>query len=246
MTNPFDLSGKTILVTGATAGLGRQSAVTASFMGARVIITGRNEEKLERTFKTLHGEGHTALVADFAEAVNRDAFADELPALDGIAHCAGATLLQPLQFITEKRFREIYTINVEAPLFLTQRILKKRKLNKGGSLAFISSIAAFRGALGHSIYAGSKAALVGIVRVLAHELAGLKIRANCISPGMVKTEVAEGLAQQLSPEAVAADEATYPLGYGTPEDVANAVVYFLSPASRWVTGTNFIMDGGLT
>jgi NAD(P)-dependent dehydrogenase (short-subunit alcohol dehydrogenase family) len=246
MSTPFDLTGKLVLVTGATAGLGRQSAVTASRMGARVIVTGRNRDKLQQTFALLEGDGHQAITADFAGERGRAEFISALPALDGIAHCAGATLLRPFPFITEDKFREIYTINVEAPLFLTQRLFKARKINAGASVAFIASIAAFRGALGHTIYAGSKAALVGMVRVLAHELAGLKIRANCISPAMVRTEVAEGLAQQLSDEAVAADEATYPLGYGTPDDVANAVVYFLSPASRWVTGTNFIMDGGLT
>lgn len=245
MSHPFELTGKTILVTGATAGLGRQSAITASQLGARLIITGRNERKLTETFHSLHGDGHRAVPADLSQESGRETFTSALPALDGIAHCAGATLLHPFQFITEKRYRDIYAINVEAPLFLTQRIFKNRKLNRGASLAFVASIAAFRGSLGHSIYAGSKAALVGIVRVLAHELGGLKIRANCISPAMVRTEVAEGLANQLSPEAVAADEATYPLGYGTPEDVANAVAYFLSPASRWVTGNNFIMDGGL-
>jgi len=245
MNNPFSLEGKTILVTGATAGLGRQTAVTASHMGARVIITGRNEMRLEDTMSKLAGSGHQAIPAELTQAVAREQLVEALPSLDGIAHSAGLTLLHPFKFTDEKRYREIYAINVEAPMFLTQRLFKHRKLNNGGSIVFISSLGAFRGVVGHSVYAGSKAALVGLSRVLAHELSNLKIRSNCISPGMVRTEVVEAFAQQLSPEAQAADEAGYPLGYGTPEDVANAVVYFLSPASRWVTGTNFIMDGGL-
>ena len=244
--NPFSLEGKTLLVTGATAGLGRQTAISAAHMGARVIATGRNAERLDATVAQLAGAGHAAIPSDLTNQEERDALTTKLPPLDGIAHCAGVTLLHPFKFSDEARYREVYAINVEAPLFLTQRLFKKKKLNNGGSIAFIASLGAFIGARGHSIYAGSKAAIIGIMRVLAHELAGNGIRANCISPGMVKTEVVEGFAQQVSAEVVAADEARYPLGYGTPEDVANTVVFYLSPASKWITGTNLIMDGGLT
>ena len=244
--NPFELTGKTVLVTGATSGLGRQSAISASQMGARVIVTGRDPERLAATLSNLHGANHLAFPADLTKDVERDAFTDQLPPLDGIVHSAGIAPLQPFGFNDLKLHRETYCINVEAPLFVTQRLFRTRKLNQGASLVFIASIAAFHGALGHSIYAGSKAALTGLVRVLARELSRMKIRANCISPAAVKTELIDALTNQVTREAVAADEALYPLGYGTPEDVANAVVYFLSPASRWVTGTNFIMDGGLT
>lgn len=246
MSHPFSLEGKTILVTGATAGLGRQTAINASQMGAQVVITGRNRERLDATFAQLAGTGHSAFPADLTDQAQRDVFATQLPALDGIAHCAGVTLLHPFKFSDEKRYREVYAINVEAPLFLTQRLFKHRKLKDGGSIAFIASLGAFIGARGHSIYAGSKAAIVGIMRVLAHELSGNAIRVNCISPGMVKTEVVTGFAEQVSAEVVAADEARYPLGYGTAEDVANTVVFYLSPASKWITGTNLVMDGGLT
>lgn len=245
MTNPFSLEGKTVLITGTTAGLGRQSAITASQMGARVIITGRNQERLEDTFSKLHGSNHLAIAADLTDQQAREELVKKLPPLDGIAHSAGGTLLHPFKFIDEKRYREIYAINVEAPMFLTQRLFKARKLNREASIIFIASISATTGPIGHSIYAGSKAALLGIVRVLARELAALRIRANCISPAMVRTEVVDALVSHLSPDVIVADEAAYPLGYGTADDVANAVVYFLSPASRWVTGTNFIMDGGL-
>ena len=244
--NPFDLTGKRVLVTGATSGLGRQSAISASQMGARVIITGRDKERLAETFSHLHGVDHQAFPADLTIEAERGTLVDQLPPLDGIAHCAGFAPLLPFGFNDQKRYHETYGINVEAPLFFTQRLFKNRRLNRGASLVFIASVGAFRGAKGHSLYAGSKAALVGMVRVLAHELAGMKVRANCISPGTVRTEIVDALASHISHEAVAADEALYPLGYGTAEDVANAVVYFLSPASRWVTGTNFIMDGGLT
>jgi NAD(P)-dependent dehydrogenase (short-subunit alcohol dehydrogenase family) len=243
---PFHLTGKTILVTGATGGIGRQTAITASQMGAEVVLTGRNAAKLNTVLAELAPGNHSAVPADLVHEQNRDEFVAKLPPVDGIAHCAGVTLLHPFKFSDEKRYREVYAINVEAPLFLTQRLFKTRRLKNGGSIVFIASLGAFIGARGHSIYAGSKAALVGISRVLAHELSGNAIRANCISPGMVKTEVVDGFANQVSAEVVAADEARYPLGYGLPEDVASTVVFYLSPASRWITGTNLIMDGGLT
>ncbi len=246
MTKPFSLEGKTILVTGATAGIGRQTAISISAMGARVILTGRDEKRLAATLAELHGGDHVALPADLVQQEQRDALAGTMPALDGIAHCAGVTLLHPFKFSDERRYREVYAINVEAPLFLTQRLFRHRKLNNGGSIVFIASLGAFIGARGHSIYAGSKAAIVGIMRVLAHELSRNGIRVNCVSPGMVKTDVVTGFAEQVSPEVVAADEARYPLGYGTPEDVAHTVGFFLAPASKWITGTNLIMDGGLT
>lgn len=246
MSNPFSLTGKTVLVTGATAGIGRQVAISVSEMGARVLITGRDEKRLADTLSNLRAGDHAAIPADLVQQEQRDALAEKIPALDGIAHCAGVTLLHPFKFSDERRYREVYAINVEAPLFLTQRLFKHRKLSNGGSIVFIASLGAFIGARGHSIYAGSKAAIVGIMRVLAHELAGNGIRVNSVSPGMVKTNVVTGFAEQVSAEVVAADEARYPLGYGTPEDVANTVGFFLAPASKWITGTNLIMDGGLT
>jgi len=246
MTHSFSLAGRTVLVTGATAGLGRQTAISVAQMGARTVITGRNEERLAATLAELEGSGHLAIPADLVSESAREEFVGKLPALDGLVHCAGVTLLHPFKFSDERRYREVYAINVEAPLFVTQRLFKNRLINNGASIVFIASLGAFIGARGHSIYAGSKAAIVGIARVLAHELSGNGIRVNCLSPGMVKTEVVTGFANQVSAEVVAADEARYPLGYGTPEDVANTVVFFLSPASKWITGTNLIMDGGLT
>jgi len=246
MTHSFSLAGRTVLVTGATAGLGRQTAISVAQMGARTVITGRNEERLAATLAELEGPGHLAIPADLVSESAREEFVGKLPALDGLVHCAGVTLLHPFKFSDERRYREVYAINVEAPLFVTQRLFKNRLINNGASIVFIASLGAFIGARGHSIYAGSKAAIVGIARVLAHELSGNGIRVNCLSPGMVKTEVVTGFANQVSAEVVAADEARYPLGYGTPEDVANTVVFFLSPASKWITGTNLIMDGGLT
>jgi len=246
MNHPFDLTGRTILVTGATAGLGRQTAISVSQMGARVIVTGRNEERLADTFSRLEGHGHLAISAELALEESRSAFVNKLPPLDGIAHCAGVTLLHPFKFSDERRFREVYAANVEAPLFVTQGLFKSKRLKPGASIVFVSSISPKVGTKGHAIYSGSKAAVHGISRVLAHELASARIRSNCVSPGMVQTEVAVGMANQISPELLALDEARYPLGYGTPEDVANAIIFFLAPASKWITGVDLTLDGGLT
>ena len=246
MSHPFDLTGRTILVTGATSGLGRQTAISVSEMGAQVVINGRNEERLADTFSKLKGEGHLAVSADLAVEETRSAFVNKLPPLDGIAHCAGVTLLHPFKFNDERQFREVYAANVEAPFFVTQGLFKSKRLKPGASIVFVSSISPHAGLKGHAIYAGSKAALHGISRVLAHELAGSKIRSNCVSPGMVRTEVVAGFAHQVSPELVAIDEARYPLGYGTPDDVANAIIFFLAPASKWITGVDLTMDGGRT
>jgi NAD(P)-dependent dehydrogenase (short-subunit alcohol dehydrogenase family) len=246
MTHPFQLTGKTILVTGATSGLGMQAAVSISEMGGTVVITGRRKEKLEETLSLLVGSGHRACAADLTVAQERDELVAQLPALDGIAHCAGITLLHPFKFSDEEKFHKVYATNVEAPFYLTQKVLKAKKLLPEASLVFISSLAPFTGTKGHAIYAGTKASIISLARVLAHELASTRIRANSIAPAMVKTSVVEGFIAQVSPEVAARDEARYPLGYGNPRDVANAIVFFLSRGSKWITGSNLIMDAGLT
>ena len=162
MTHPFSLEGKTVLVTGATAGIGRATAQIVARAGARVVATGRNVQKLDDTFLRLEGNGHRRVSADLTRIEDRDRLALELPALDGIVHCAGLTLLHPFKFSDERRYCEVYAINVEAPLFLTQRLHKAKKLNPGASLIFISSISPDVGTKGHAIYSGSKAALHGI------------------------------------------------------------------------------------
>ena len=246
MSHPFDLSGKTFLVTGATAGLGRQTAISISEMGGRVIVTGRREDRLAEVLSALMGAGHRSLKADLNIGTERDALVEQLPQLDGVAHCAGVTLLHPFKFSDEARYRSVYAANLDAPFFLTQKIYNTQRLLPGASLVFVSSLAPFTGTKGHAIYAGTKAGVVALARVLAHELAPDHIRSNSIAPAMVKTEVVTAYIAQVSEERALADEARYPLGYGEPRDVANAIVFFLSSASKWITGSNLIMDAGLT
>lgn len=243
---PFHLTGRTILITGASSGIGRACAVAVSKLGANVLITGRNRERLDETLTMLDGDGHTVLTADLVIASERAALVDALPRLDGVVHSAGLAKLRPVAYVDERSLSETTSIDMYAPLLLTTAMLKNKKVENGASIVFISSISGVVGVVGLMSYAASKAALLGAARVLAVELSARKIRVNCVSPGMVSTPMAGELDRTLGEEVRRTDEARYPLGYGLPEDVANTVTFLLSPASRWITGTNVVLDGGYT
>jgi len=144
---------------------------------------------------------------------------------------------------TEKHVRELFSLNYDGPILLTQRLLGRKAIQAGGSILFISSIAAHIGVAGVGVYSGTKAALLATVRCLAMELARSRTRVNCLSPSLVASPLLDMMAQNVSLEEKARD---HPLGLGKVEDVANAAIYFISDASRWVTGTTLVMDGGLT
>jgi NAD(P)-dependent dehydrogenase (short-subunit alcohol dehydrogenase family) len=246
--NPFSLAGKRILVSGASSGIGQQIAVSCAQMGANIIGVGRDEERVRKTQQLLDdvGSGHQMVRADLTEAAGREVVVSSLAGvpLHGVTHAAGISRLAPVRMFTEKHMREVQAINVEAPMLLTQALLKRNLLGDGCSLLFIASIAAHIGVPGVGAYSGSKAALLAIVRSLSMEVAKRRIRANCLSPALVRTPLLDATAKMVS--SMEQEENNYPLGFGTPEDVANAAIYFLSDASRWVTGTTLVMDGGLT
>ena len=241
---PFHLDGKTILVTGASSGIGRAVAVLASRMGASVLLSGKNEERLKQTMDVCSGGGHSLLRADLLLESDREQLVDSLPGIDGLVHCAGYVQSFPSGFINQKKLDETLNINYEAPVLLMAQIQRKKKLNKDASLVFISSICSDHPHRGAALYGSSKAALETFVKVLAIELADKGIRANCISPAMVKTAMYEKAEADSSKEMMDAHLAKYPLGPGLPEDIANAAIYLLSPAARWVTGINITLDGG--
>lgn len=243
--NPFSLFRKTILITGASSGIGRAAAIECSRMGARLIITARNEERLTETLTQLEGEGHEMRLCDLADSEQIDDLVASLPVLQGLVNNAGVTQMIPVQFIKPETLRSIVELNAVAPIALLQRLVKKKKLAKGASVVFTSSISALgAAAIGNAMYSASKGMVSSFIRVAALELASKKIRVNAVCPGMINTKM---IANDLISEREAEQIAAYPLRrYGEPSDVAWAMVYLLSEASSWVTGTNMIIDGGLT
>lgn len=246
MYNPFSLEGKTILVTGASSGIGRAAAIECSKMGARVVVTARNEDRLSQTFRELEGEGHLMLLCDLNREDAIDNMVAELPEIQGLVNNAGFTKILPIQFINSDDINNILNVNTVAPMLLLQKLLKKKKIKKGASVVFTSSLAGLGNCtVGNSMYSASKGAISAFIRCAALELASKKIRINAVCPAMVDTGILDS--GTVSIEQLQEDMKNYPLGhYGKPEDIAWAMVYLLSDASSWVTGDNLVLDGGMT
>ena len=241
--NQFSLENKKILVTGASSGIGRQVAISLSEAGAIVFITGRNEERLLECYRKLKRSGHEYFIGDLTEDDQIKILVDKLPALNGVVFSAGITTHMPAKFIRKKDFSEIFEINYLTPVLLAGLIIKKKKLVDSSSLVFMSSIASSHPYFGGSLYSSSKAALESYSRTLALELSQKKIRSNCLSPGFVNTPMVEGAGNTISKEVLEEFEKMAPLGFGEPIDVANAALFLLSDASRWVTGITLPMGG---
>lgn len=242
MTDPFSLQGKRILVTGASSGLGRQIAISCAARGATLMLTGRDATRLGQTFDALAGSGHQSLVAEQTRAEEREALVRAGPALDGVVHCAGRQMLSPVRLLSEKLMTQMYEVNFLAPVMLTQQLLQQRKLQARASVVFMLSTSAHIGTPAVGPYSAMKSALLGFIRCMAMEQGRHGMRVNGISPSVVPTPM-WGEHDQTEP--LQAQRARHPLGLGTPEDVANAAIYLLSDASRWVTGTSLVMDGGV-
>lgn len=243
--NPFALTNKNVLVTGASSGIGRAIAVACSSMGARVIITGRNSLELELTFKMLEGEGHAMYVADINEADELDTLVDSVSQLDGFVSNAGVNKRTLCKYVKEADLDLIMKTNLTSPVLLTKKLLKQKKINAGGSMVFISSIAAFHSSIGDGVYSATKGGISSFSKVLALELAPQLVRVNTVQPAMVRTALTDN--GVLTDEDYLKDEKKYPLGrYGKPEEIAYAVAYLLSNASAWVTGTDLVIDGGVS
>ena len=241
--NPFSLEGKTILVTGASSGIGRGIAVTCSKMGATVILNGRNEMKLGSTLAQLEEGAHRIIVADLTNSESVRRMMIEMPVLDGVVHCAGIGQRVLCKMVTEKDVNTVMDANFKGPVLLQSELLKHKKINKESSIVFVASIATWSPSVGNAFYSASKGAIVSYANCLALELAPRKIRVNCISPAMVWTDLIyqEGIDEEQLKE----DENKYPLKrYGQPEDIANLTVYMLSDASAWMTGSNVKISGG--
>lgn len=246
MNNPFSLEGKTILVTGASSGIGRGIAVECSKMGAKIVITGRNEGRLLETYNLLSGAQNVMLLSDLNCEVGINDLVSNLPFLNGIVHCAGITDNSPFLFATRKKFDEVMNVNFYAPTEITRIVLKSKILTKNSSIVFISSISGiYTSSIAFSVYSASKGALNGLIKSLALELAQKEIRINSINPGIVETNIFDsGI---ITSENLENEKQKYPLKrFGKPSDIAYATIFLLSDASSWITGANLVIDGGFT
>lgn len=244
--NPYSLRGKVVLVTGASSGIGRATAIECSRLGATVVITARNENRLRETFDMLSGDSNQMILCDLAddEAINK--LVEEVPHLDGLVNNAGYQEYLPVPFIKKDKLEAIMAVNTIAPIALLQKLLRAKKVTKGASIVFTSSLAGLGiNAPGNSMYAATKGAISAFVTGAAIDLASKKIRVNAVCPGMVNTAIMDY--GTVGEEELKADAANYPLGrYGEPEDIAYAIIYLLSDASSWVTATNLVIDGGVS
>jgi len=242
----FSLRGKTVLITGASSGIGATTAFECARQGAHVVISGRNLEKLHAVYDHMEGDGHQIMACDLCNAEDVERFCVQLPELDGLVFCAGITRTIPIKRIKQTDIDDIFTTNLISPINIVNQMVKLKKINKGGSIVFISSISSSYADMGNSVYAATKGGLISFARVLALELAPKGIRANCIRPGFIAgTGMTNGLTR-LTEEQIQLERQKYPLGFGEPADIANGIVYFLSDASKWVTGTSLTIDGGIT
>lgn len=244
MINPFNLVGKTILITGASSGIGRATAVECSRLGAKLIVSGRNEQRLEETMSLLAGEGHRMVAGDLTVESDLERIVAESESFDGMVLCSGQGMMLPVQFSTREKLVNVFDTNFFYPLELLRLSLKKKKLNKGGSVVAVSSMGGTHFfTVGNGIYGASKAALDSYMKFCARELAPKGIRVNTVLPAMIDTPLIHRGA--VSEEDHQKDALTYPLKrYGRPEEVAYAIIYLLSDAAAWVTGTSMVIDGG--
>lgn len=242
----MDLSGRTILVTGGSSGIGRETALLLSQLNARVVLAARSADRLQQALKALEGEGHQAEALDVNDLDGIPGWIKNLTAkfgpLDGVVHSAGLYELTPLRALTAAKIDEILRVNLNAALMLAKGLRQKGCHAAAASLVLISSVAGLRGHAGLSVYAASKAALPGVTQSLAMELVRDGIRVNCVAPGLVATEMGGQVEQQTTDAAQV--ESAHPLGIGRARDVANGIAFLLSDAARWITGTTLTIDGG--
>ena len=239
-----ELPGKHLLITGASSGIGRSTSILCAQLGATLIICGRNELRLNDTLVSLSGEGHRAIRCDQTHESDIINMVESLPMLDGIVYCAGIQETCLTKNIDMHVLEKLMNTNFNSTVLLNSQILQKKKLKKNASIVFVSSVAIEYAEIGNAVYSSSKAALTSFAHVLALELSSRRIRVNTVMPGMVRTPLHEQF--EVTEEQFEKDEMNYPLGYGEPEDVANAIAFLLSDASRWITGSDLLLDGGLT
>ena len=240
MSNIFDLTGKTILVTGAASGIGRCVAVEASKLGANMIMVDLNEAGLQDTLAMLADGNHSTIKCDLTSADERNDLISQVGKLDGVVNCAGVGMTLPFKFCTEKELGRIMNINFFGPVYLVQSLTKSNKINKKASIVYMASIdGTVTGHIGNSCYAASKGAIMGL------EFASRGVRVNCVSPARVNTPLIKR--DNISEEQVEANMQEYPMKrYAEPIEIAGYILYLLSDVSTYTTGSNLVIDGGFT
>ena len=250
MCNPFSLEKKSIIITGASSGIGRQCAIDCSRMGAKVAIIGRNEDRLNETLSQMEGEGHAMYSYDLAQLDGIKDLVSKIVSengkIDGVVCAAGIEKSAPFKLLKPSDYEEIMKINTFSAFELVRQASGVKVINIQASIVFISSITSVIARTTTAAYSASKGALVSGARVMAAELAKRNIRVNCISPGTILTPLMQTYLSQLSDEDYQKRISGFPLGLGETRDVSNACVYLLSDASRWITGQNIVVDGGYT
>ena len=241
--SPFTLEGKRILVTGASSGIGRASAELCARMGAVVLACGRDAVKLAAVVDGLAGAGHLAVAGDLTDPAARQALVEALPALDGAVFSAGVAALTPFRMVSQRHLDAMFAVNFDAPVLLTQALLSKKKVAAGASLVYITAVAEHVTPNATAMYSAAKAALTAAVRTIALEHAKQGVRANCVSPGYVDTPMLAGLQAVVNMQDKI--ELT-PLGAIAATDIAGGIAFLLSPASRWISRTALVIDGGLS
>lgn len=242
-TSAFSLFDKRVIVTGASSGIGAAVALLCSQLGAKLVISGRDTERLKSIYDSLAGGDHVMVVGDVTRDETLDGLVQSAPAFDGFVSCAGAATLVPMRMAAEKYLQQMLAVNYLAPVGLVQRLLYKRKLREGASLVFITALSARAAPQAAGAYSASKAALESASRTIGLEHAKHMIRSNCIAPGYVDTPLLERLGNSAD---MSEKIGLTPLGAILPEHIAPAAAWLLSPASRWITRTTLTLDGGLS
>jgi NAD(P)-dependent dehydrogenase (short-subunit alcohol dehydrogenase family) len=242
----FNFSGKTILITGASSGIGKETTIALSKLGAKCIIHGRDEQRLNETLLNCENQNlHQILSLDLKDFDSYDSAILNIPPLDGVVHSAGISpKLMILKFIKLEFLRELQDVNVNSIIILLGKLWRKNKLKDGGSVVMMSSIVSHTGVVGSLAYGISKGGINSATKILAHEFVSKKIRVNSIASGMVKTPLLETQNEAMGDDFAEKYLQHYPLGYGEVDDISSLIIFLLSERSKWITGSVYIADGG--
>ena len=245
---PNLLLGKRVLVTGASSGIGRAASLALARCGAELVVTGRNESRLIETAEKVAPKKCVVapMVLDSFEAISTwgETISKQYGPFDGVFHAAGEALLKPMRLIKKRDYDQVFNPSLTSAIALSVALSKRGCMQDGGAIVLMSSVAGSKGRQGMGLYSASKSGIDGLARSLAVELAPRGIRVNSLAAGAVRTELHSQIVQNSGISTLNEYESLHPLGFGDVSDVTNMVVYLISEAGRWITGTVLAVDGG--